>query len=150
MNGAAAVATAAATVGMPPVAAIAGGVRVAAYVKDRSGAETLGRVQDQKAALMTKRETLRQEPRTLTTQAQIVMTDVALGTKAVDVFVAERLNESRQGLEAAFQKAQSATQTTMAVASETLSKVQDLAQDFWQAMPWVSKFSKQPAAAARD
>ena len=140
MNGAAAVATAAATVGMPPVAAIAGGVRVAAYVKDRSGEETLGRVQDQKAALMTKRETLRQEPRTLTTQAQIVMTDVALGTKAVDVFVAERLNESRQGLEAAFQKAQSATQTTMAVASETLSKV----QDFLKAMPW---FSKQPAAA---
>lgn len=37
---------------------------------------------------------------------------------------------------------QETTQITMAVASETLSKVQDLAQDFLKAMPWFSKFSK--------
>lgn len=41
---------------------------------------------------------------------------------------------------------QETTQTTMAVASKTLSKVQDLAQDFWQAMPWVST----QTAGARD
>ena len=142
MNGATAVATAAATVGMPPLAAFAGGVRVAAFVKDRSDEKTLGRVKDQKAALMTKRETLLQEPQTLATKAKIVMTNLALVTKTADVFAARKLNQGREGLAQTFENAQTITQTTMETATNAFQSAQERT-----ATMFATLFNRQTTAA---
>jgi hypothetical protein len=144
MNGATAVATAAATVGMPPLAAVAGGVRVAAFVKDRSGEEALLRVTAQKEKLTNKLATLRAEPQTLGSQVQTVTTNVALATKTADVFASQQLNALREnvqsGVEATSQMLTQAQEVTGNALASTKENLGNLQQRF------ASLFNRQAAA----
>jgi hypothetical protein len=131
MNGAAAVATAAATVGMPPVAAAAGLARIGAYAADRSQTGTLDRVLAQKTELTNKLATLKAESPTLGSRVQTVTTHVALATKKADVLASQQLNALREnvqsGVEATSQmltQAQEVTGNAVASTRQNLDKLQ--------------------------
>jgi hypothetical protein len=138
MNGAAAVATAAATVGMPPVAAAAGLARIGAYAADRSQTGTLDRVLAQKTELTNKLATLKAESPTLGSRVQTVTTHVALATKKADVLASQQLNALRgnvqSGVEATSQmltQAQEVAETTMETASSVVQSTRDRVAAFF-------------------
>jgi hypothetical protein len=145
MNGATAVATAAATVGMPPVAAIAGAARIGAYAADRSGAETLNRVTAQRQELTNKLATLKAEPQTLGSRVQTVTTNVALATKKADVLASQQLNALREnvqsGVEATSQMLTQAQEVTGNAVASTRQNLDKLQQKF------ASLFTQRHAAA---
>ncbi len=116
MNGAAAVATAAAMAGLPPLAAAMGAARIGAYAADRSQTGTLDRVLAQREELTTKLATLNAEPKTVGNTVQTVTTHVALATKKADVLASQQFNALRENV-------QSGVEAT----SEMLTKAQGVA-----------------------
>jgi hypothetical protein len=146
MNGAAAVATAAATVGLPPVAAIAGAARIGAYAADRSQTGTLDRVLAQKTELTNKLATLKAESPTLGSRVQTVTTHVALATKKADVLASQQLNALREnvqsGVEATSQMLTQAQEVTGNALASTRANLDKLQQRF------ASLFTQRQTAAA--
>jgi hypothetical protein len=146
MNAATAVATTAAMAGLPPLAAAMGAARIGAYAADRSGAETLNRVQAQRAELATKLATLKAESPTLGSQVQTVTTNVALATKTVDVFASQQLNALREnvqsGVEATSQMLTQAQEVTGNALASTKENLGNLQQRF------ASLFTQRQATAA--